>query len=292
MPIRTIIVGLALEVDDDPVAPRALQLAQQHGARLIAVHVIENPIKGDRTLSPPVDQAAVVDILETEARARLQRMFADAASPVEIVVQAGKAHEVLDGLVSDHAADLLVIGPGKVQSIRDRLFGSTADRVVRSAPCPVLVVKRPVTAAYRRVVAAVDFSPSAAAAAHCVARLAPDALLDLVHAVEIPLPFEQAMLKAGTPQAEIDRYRRARASLARKKLQAVFTESDGLSERAKLRVAHGAAPRVLIRRARRRETDLIALGAQGASAVSRLVLGSVARKVLEAATCDVLIARG
>jgi hypothetical protein len=42
MPIKTIIAGVALEADTDPVLERALQLAQVHEARLILVHVLEN----------------------------------------------------------------------------------------------------------------------------------------------------------------------------------------------------------------------------------------------------------
>lgn len=291
MRIKTIVTGLALEVDDDPVAARAIQLARQHDARLVVVHAIEDPAAGEQTPPLPADPQAVLDVLATSVRNRLETMFAVAACKVEILIEADRAHEMLEQAVTDHRADLLVIGPGKTQSIRDRIFGSTANRVVRAAPCPVLVVKRPVAGPYRQAVAAIDFSPSAAVAARHAALLAPEALLDLVHAVDIPLPFEQAMLKTGTPQAEIDQYRKARANAARKDLRQLLFAQHGFPKGTRLRVVHAAATRALVREARRRRTDLVALGAQGAKPVSRFFLGSVARKVLEAATCDVLIAR-
>src|SRR5690606_18968442 len=103
----------------------------------------------------------------------------------------------------------------------ERLFGSTADRIVCSGPCPILVVKRETNKHYSSVVAAIDFSPMSFAAAQAAARLAPQAVLELVHALEIPLTFEQAMLKTGTPQLEIDRYRRAKVRAAREDLNSI-----------------------------------------------------------------------
>src|SRR5690606_40999288 len=62
---------------------------------------------------------------------------------------------------------------GKPQNLRERLFGSTADRIVCSGPCPILVVKRETNKHYSSVVAAIDFSPMSFAAAQAAARLAP-----------------------------------------------------------------------------------------------------------------------
>ena len=110
----------------------------------------------------------------------------------------------------------------------------------------------------------------------------------MVHALEIPLTFEQAMLKTGTPQLEIDRYRQAKARAARDGLNSMLAS---LSMPGKIRVVRGDAATALVRLARSGKSDLVALGAQGRNAVSKMVLGSVARRVLAASSCDVLLAR-
>lgn len=190
MTIKTIVAAIALENGDEPAAHRATQLAQEHGARLILVHVIESLPTPDPDLPPPADEDAVSRVLIADAVETVKRMAASANVQAEIKVEFGKADQVIDQLTRDHAADLLLIGPGKPQNLREKLFGSTADRLVRSSPCPVLVVKRQVDGPYRCAIAAIDFSPMSFAVAQTAARIAPDAALELVHALEVPLAFE------------------------------------------------------------------------------------------------------
>lgn len=288
MTIKTILAAIALEGGDQPVVQRAMRLAAAHGARLILAHALESLPGADFDLPAPASEAAIADLLRAEATASLQQMATDAPTPTEVVVAAGKADQLIERLIREQAVDLLVIGPGKPQNLRERVFGSTADRVVRTGLCPTLVVKRATDAPYRRVIAAIDFSPMSFAAAQAAGEVAPRAALELVHALEIPLSFEQAMLKVGTPQAEIVHYRRVKARAARAELRSL---RDSLSAPGRVRVVHGDPAATLVRMARSGKTDLVALGIQGRNAVSKLVLGSVARRVLGGATCDVLLAR-
>ncbi|RWR31913.1 hypothetical protein D2T31_02830 [Sinirhodobacter populi] len=82
-------------------------------------------------------------------------------------------------------------------------------------------------------------------------RLAPDAAVQLVHAIDIPLTFRQALLRAGTSQGEMERYRADRTARAQEELA------------ARRRAARGA--------------------------VAQTLLGSVARRALAGAACDVLV---
>lgn len=288
MTIQTIVAAIALENGDELVAQRALQLAAEHASRLILVHAIESLPASDPDLPSPAKEDAIDRLLAADAAASLKRLVASADVQAEVRVECGKADQVIDQLARDTNADLLITGPGKPQNLRERLFGSTADRIVCSGPCPILVVKRETNKHYSSVVAAIDFSPMSFAAAQAAARLAPQAVLELVHALEIPLTFEQAMLKTGTPQLEIDRYRRAKVRAAREDLNSIRAS---LSMPGKIRVVRGDAARALVRLARSGKTDLVALGVQGRNAVSKMVLGSVARRVLAASSCDVLLAR-
>lgn len=286
MTIKTIVAAITLEKGDEPVARRAIQLAAEHSARLVLVHAIEGLPVSDPDISAPVNEDAIAGVLAADAAAFLERIAASAHIPAEVRVAPGKADQVIDRVTREEDADLLIVGAGKPQNLRERLFGSTVDRVVRSNPCPILVVKRESDEPYRRVISAIDFSPMALAAAQAAARVAPQAALQLVHALEIPLTFRQAMLKAGTSQAEIDRYFQAQARSAYKELRLVRTS---LSHPSKIQVVRGGAAATLVRMARSGKTDLMALGLQGRSAVSKLVLGSITRRVLAASRCDVLL---
>lgn len=289
--MNTIIAGLVLDGGDEPIIARAMQLAAQHRARLILVHVIENMALADAMTIDGVSADSVKAMLEQEAADCLDAIAARTAPGIshESRVAEGKPFEVIAGLLRREKADLVIIGPGKPRNLREKVFGSTADRIVRSAPVPVLIVRSERAEPYRRVVVATDPSPPSLSASRAARLLAPEAAMEHVHVVEIPLSFEQALLQSGTSAAEIDRYRRARRDAARERLQAAFADTSGGAP-LKLRIIHGDARDIIVRQARSRRTDLIALGTHGRDMASQMLLGSVARNVLQSASCDVLIA--
>ena len=290
MSISTIVAALALETDSDPVAGRAIQLARQHEARLIFVHAVEDAIP-IHDLPVSLDVSVLHAIVKRNAADRIRQLTGNPGSEaaVKIVIETGKPYRIIDEIVQREDADLVIIGPGKAKNMREKVFGSTADRVVRTARQPILVVRTSVANPYRHTTVAVDFSTASRAAVKAALRLAPDAVIELVHAIETPLAFEQAMLRAGTSQKEINGYRRARASEARRQISASLEEHDLPLVRARLRIVHGDAAQALVRLTRRCRTDLMALGTHGGNALSQMLLGSVTRHVLRAAGCDVLV---
>lgn len=288
MPIKTIVVALALEDDNQYISQRAIQLANQHQAQLIGVHVTESLPEQETPLPPSVNTAVLVNRIHEQSREQLRGLLAASSQPAIIQVEGGKAHEVIQRIATDCAADLLIMGPGGATSLREKIFGSTVDRLVRTAPCPVLIVHNEVSGPYARIAVGVDFTRYAYAATHWARRLSPDATLELIHAFKVPHTFEQAMLKSGTSSVDIDLYRNARTREARRKIREAFIEQGQLPENTPLHVIHGDAGLALINLSRQATTDLVALGTQGANAVAQHVLGSVARKVLAGAGSDVL----
>ena len=60
----------------------------------------------------------------------------------EVLVDVGTAFEVITNVAHDCQADLIVITTHGYTGIKHVFMGSTAERVVRHAPCPVLVVRK------------------------------------------------------------------------------------------------------------------------------------------------------
>lgn len=108
----------------------AVGLAEAFGARLTIVHVLED--------------GEVMDVKAEETRVRrwIAPELQDTCSYRELVVRGGPAERVLD-CADDVGADLLVIG-AQHKLFRDAtVIGTTSERVIRFASCPVLVVPRP-----------------------------------------------------------------------------------------------------------------------------------------------------
>lgn len=107
----------------------ASRVAELFRAELLVVHVVE---QGERT-DPTEDEAKVRLWIEPELQA--------ASSYRQIVTRGGAAERVLD-CVEDLRGDLLVVG-AQHKTFRDTtVVGTTTERLIRFAPCPVLVVPR------------------------------------------------------------------------------------------------------------------------------------------------------
>jgi nucleotide-binding universal stress UspA family protein len=187
-------------------------------------------------------------------------------------------------------ADLVVLGRHGSGGFAALLLGSTAERVVRTAVAPVLVVAKAPTH---------DSSP-ARGSRHvgCFAkgpRVLPASRSGRRSARDLPrLPAhvraERALRRAGYSGGELVKQRREERAQAAKALRGFLKGVAGgvVLRQCRQRVRSGDPRFALLDRAKRRRADLIVVGSQGRSAIARMFLGSVAEAVLRNATCDVL----
>ncbi len=126
---------------------QATALAKQFGGSVILLHVVE--ISYSYADVAVFDQAALERDLLTGAEGRLNAMVAscqaDGVSAKSLVLSGRPARVVADVAASEKA-DLIVISTHGYTGLKHVLLGSTAENVVRYAPCPVLVLRNPETA--------------------------------------------------------------------------------------------------------------------------------------------------
>ena len=121
----------------------AVALAQKVGAALTLVHVVE-------PYAYPEDLSAGMTIEEVDARwikkqkdkLEALRQTINSSIPSTIVVTMGPPWHQIVAASKSWKADLLVVGTHGYTGLKHVLLGSTAERVVRHASCPVLVVHR------------------------------------------------------------------------------------------------------------------------------------------------------
>lgn len=289
--MKTILAALDLDVRSDAVLARAAQLAATHAAQLVLFHVIEREtlsyvagVSG-RSETDLQDELTQQTLTRREAHLSETGRTRRSASRVEF----GSPHEVITRVAREISADLIVIGPGKKQSLKEKVLGSTAHRVIRTSTVPVLVVRRQPVESYMQVAVAVDFSAQSAAAVKEALKLAPEGRITLIHVDDIPLAPEQHMLRAGTSKAEMKEYRLARITKANHDLAGFAREVAGLGT-IHMRSLQGVPGFVLARLSRSSRVDLLALGPHSRNVVLQALLGSVTQRVLREATCDVLVA--
>jgi nucleotide-binding universal stress UspA family protein len=236
-------------------------------------------------------RALLPDGAEAQERllAEAKRLMAEATNaldgPCEKRVEIGSHPAAI--LAASRGHDLLVLGAHGGHPVREALLGSTADRLLLKAERPTLVVKRAADGPYRRVVIPCEYAPPARRALELALRVAPGARITLLHAFEVE--FEGLLWRAAVPSERIAALKAEAAQRAHAWLDKLTDGLEG-AEAVGTLADHGSAARVALEVADRVGADLVVMGKQGRAAVGELFLGSVTRRVLAEAKCDVLVA--
>ena len=271
----------------------AVELARTHRAELILVHGLLLPSQATDFLPSPPDYS---EEIKAAARSRLQRT-AEAARErgleVSSELRLGIPSETILEAAEERRPDVIVIGTRGRTGIQHLLLGSTAERVVQQARCPVLTVHPgdiDQHRALKTILLPTDFSSEATAAIRtALAMLSHEvgsARLILLHVYH--LPFEYTAY--GTVPTALDYFKDVEGT-AQERLEeeAAPLRERGLSVDTVTR--EGYPPEVIVEVAEELEADLLALGTHGRSGLAHLLLGSTAERVVLQAPCPVLTVR-
>lgn len=189
----------------------------------------------------------------------------------------------------------LIVMYSRRRPLRAALIGSTAERVCRTAPCPVLVTHpdgrellngKPGVMSLNRVLVAHDFSNYAETVLNYAHMLAKKngAELHLLHVLPAPLTNEPEL--AWTHGVAEGAYHKAARQLQR------FVPAEVKNwQEVKTVVQWGKPYGEVLAYAKEQQIDLICMGAHGAGFEAQTLFGSNVDRVLRQASCPVLIAR-
>jgi len=121
-----------------------VSFAKEYGAELVLLHVVENLTVGYASDLFPVPMAEVFQEISGYAKAELAKLGKEAREKgltAEEQVAMGKPSAEIIRFAHENAIDMIVLGTHGKGMLDQALFGSTTERVVRRAPCPVLTVR-------------------------------------------------------------------------------------------------------------------------------------------------------
>jgi nucleotide-binding universal stress UspA family protein len=296
--VRRILCASDLSPASEPAWLMAQRLGRLFGAEVLLLHVIPPvpiPIEG---YFPPGMYQELVTGAWREAEAGLATVVAGVTGPPlkarGRIAEGSPAARIVD-IAAEEAADLVVVGTHGRTGLDRVLIGSVADRVVRTASCPVLTVRAqpagttPATG-LERILYATDFSPAARAAWPWVLALASasGAAVDLLHVATQPVP-DRHLSPETLGQMATHLKEQAQTEAERFLQDAGRTWPGRLPrERVTVLVGHGVMGDQVTHWARQRRADLIVMGTHGWSGLLRWMLGSVAQHVIQTAPCPVL----
>jgi nucleotide-binding universal stress UspA family protein len=285
--IRSLLVAIDLSALSDRVVGRVALLPFAPRARITLLHVVP------RALPPRARERASRDARKAlEAELALVARALPAGVQARAVVKIGAAAAEIASGAAAVGAELIAIGRGGRRA-REAFLGSTAERVIRRAAFPVLAVRQPSHAPYRRPAIALALDEAAPEVVGWLLRLIPPPRprVPVIHAYDTPLhqtPYPSLS------DDDVDADQREKALRALEKILARGVAAAGVdpneAPRWRPHVRCGSARSIIEHDVRKLGADLVLLGTHGRSGVAHAFLGTVAGDVLRHVDCDVLVA--
>lgn len=286
---ESVVIGTSLTTSSNEVVRGALAVTRALGAKIRLVHVL--PLE---PIACGVEGFFATEVLE----ALRQQQVEDLARQVhetgilerelmgaDIVM--GAPYQALALAAHSTDADLIIVGASEEGS-SERLLGSTADRVIRSAHCPVLILRDAMRLPPLRVLAPVDFSATSGLALEAGAFFLDQLGADESSAIQtlfVLSPIQRQLASQFSPE-QIDRL--AKDELVRFS----FEHTEGWEGTIETKVRIGEARHQLLQELEDSAVDLVVVGAHGHGFLHRALIGSVAGRLARRASCSVLVVPG
>jgi len=299
--MKTILVPLDGSTFGEHALPAALAIARKGSARIDLVHIHQVVATTISPASVPFfDPKIDLDLRDLEAR-----YLEDVAAQIAAVWDGSVTHTVLDSPIiaalcqRAHEVDagLIVLSTHGRGGVARAWLGSVADRIIRQAKIPTLAI-RPIgerpklrhEPVFDHILIPLDGSPLAEQALSLITQIRGDtpAHYDLVRVVE---PITHGMTISGVePVIDVEAQEAAWQQATHYLDQiAVPLRQRGHVVMTYVPIGHPAS--AILERAEADATTLIAMTTHGRSGLARMIVGSVADKVLRGATSPVLIYR-
>jgi nucleotide-binding universal stress UspA family protein len=244
-------------------------LAKSRSARLIGLSIaLYNPEYS--TLVPNLQEEA-----EKRAREALKSFIEAAGGGAEATTR--EAFDPSAGIVEgarENSADIIVMGRRGKRGLARMMVGDATAKVIGHASCPVLVAPRSAHLWEKRILLATDGSQYSEAAAGAAAHLA-----------------RQAGLPVTVVSVTTVSHSDARRREAEQAVAARVEWLKGMGLQAEGRVAEGRPDEAIVKLAEDVGADLIVMGSHGRTGLSKILLGSVAERVIGQADCAVLVVK-
>ncbi|ODT45339.1 MAG: hypothetical protein ABS70_03385 [Nitrospira sp. SCN 59-13] len=298
-------MNMLIAVDGSEFAEWSVQMLEAVAGRppdsVTLLHVVDSAsLKSSARKHAAVSKQAIAAMtkagdqvlrrFEGLAKTALKQATTKPRTTIETMLAHGRVADTIAKVAKQKKADLLVVGSRGLSDAEHYLLGSVSRKVSALAPCPVLVVKRPLTSLSHVLFAADTSKHSQGACSFLCKQFLPDSARVTVLSVVEPAVTELASKYLSRDQVEqISAPKRQAAEQLVEKLRARFL-ADGYAVTPEVQFDH--VTDALLRQATSRSIDLLVAGSRGLTGSERLQLGSVSETLLKYAPCSVLIVRG
>jgi len=291
-------VLLCAAEDDDAVVRYVARLAAATSADLTIADVIEEVPSVARRLLPA--SWNLPTLVRTQKQARLERTAALArrsGAPATTVLLNGSPIKALAREVARGRHDLLAVGvsaPNGVQCV-----GASATRLLREAPCPVLLAQPSRRRRRPRILVAVDARPGVTKHTDALntklletAIWFAEQLEGELHVLHAWVPYgERMMIRAGLTEPESRQFLAAMREEARQEFEVTLAPFRPRIDSARVHLVKGDPRAVIADVAESHHIELLVVGTVGRSGLAGRVIGNTAEAVMTELPCSMLVVK-
>lgn len=286
--VKRILAGLDFRLETEAVLQTAATVAKKLASEVSLLHVL-----------PPVSSLPLVDIyadvptlVELARKESAERLAEYEARLKQVGVSVGGT-AVLEGVAFDrilaHADDLdpnvILCGVGSVGADKRTGLGITAERLCRKSSRPVWLVKPDAKVLPSSILCPVDFSKPSARGLRNAIFLSRNFDAQLSVLTVVP-PISSLYGWLGREKEAVER---AQTDDRRRAFDGFLAQFDFHGVSWQKLVRYGVPEVEILSTAADSQADLIVMGSVGRTGISRILLGSVAERVLQAAPCSMLL---
>lgn len=281
--IKHILVALSFDTIEQAEINHALTLATLYNSKITFLSVI-----------PKFSSEEQLQISAMSPQQRLDKLVAERTQDLENLAQKnqgyditthvgiGKPSDVIIECAVTHHQDLIIIGSRPKKTLKEKLFGSTANAILRRSPVPVLAVQPEHVAKYSRIMASVDISQDSSiinnkviSEAHTLAT-SDNSELHALSVIASKMPTQDGQ----DPKSE-----------AKQTLAALLQAQSTPIHSSRLHIGTGDAAAVMYEKVQKHNIDLLVMGMASRRGLMGFFVGNLAERILSTVNCSILIVK-
>ncbi|RUR31271.1 universal stress protein [Vreelandella nanhaiensis] len=276
----TFVFATDLSADNRAGFARALRLAYAQHAQLDILHVLDPYLP--RRLLRELEQAVNEDIATTLTDIREDYALEAPKTVIQTVM--GEPHVEVVRKAHEQKAELIVLGMHRKRGQKELLAGTTFMRILRCAPCPVVIVQRVPTQPWQHILVPVDSFLTVRQTLSEALRRFPEAKITLLHAWTLPGEVElgSEVYYARWREQEVARLQ----ALLSSEVERIVQDKDGALD-IELVLESGTPSEVVQGYIKQHTPDVVMIGSRGQPYHS----SQLTQTLLSEPHCDLILCR-